>query len=137
MTKVQRLFSRAHVVTKILWIWKKILVFLAWSHDFKHITRLWSCIKWFEIYIEFNSFLLFGLELKLHYQEKKLNSTIMRLYKVVPNIRRIWFNFAIRFWKFCCTLSNLPHLILFPLYTAEFTSNLIEFSQIIRFDAVR
>ena len=46
----------------------------------------------------------------------------MQLYIVVPNIRRIYFNFAL--------------LILFSLFTVEFTSNLIKFFlKIITFDA--
>ena len=36
--------------------------------------------------------------------------------------------------QFCCTSSNLPHLLLLSFRTAEFTLNLMEFMKIIRFD---
>ena len=65
MTKVPNLSSSAHVQGRKLRLFETI-AFLALSHYSEHYIRRWcGCIKWCEIYVAFNSFLLFDLRIKV------------------------------------------------------------------------
>ena len=54
-------------------------------------------------YVTFNSFLIFDLRIKVTLSKKtnQLNLTVMWLYKVVPNIRRIEFSSAAALKQIC------------------------------------
>ena len=85
MTKLQKLFSNEHVQRRNSRnLNQKCLCF---QHEFMIRDIIFD--DHVAVYVAFHSFLPFDFRVKVTLPRKKLNSTIMRLFNVVPNTCRI------------------------------------------------